>query len=291
MLEEDHYNLIVRRSFHATPEAKGSDQRENIFQTKCRVKDKICDLIIDGGSESNCVSLDLVSELKLKTKPHPHPYKLKWLDCKVSGSVNKQCLVGFTVGTYEDKVMCDVLEMNVCHLLLGRPRQYDRTSKHDGFTNIYTIKHEGKLKDLIPLPPHKDIPPLIKKPVHLINRTVCEKKIINKEIVYLLFIEEVNINSSIPPEIRQLLHQYQDVFPEDLPKGLPPISGIEYQIDLIFGAPLPNKPAYRTNPTETKELQRQVEELLQRGFVRESLSPCAVPTLLVPKRMEVGGCV
>ncbi|XP_058002312.1 uncharacterized protein LOC110669705 [Hevea brasiliensis] len=61
-------------------------------------------------------------------------------------------------------------------------------------------------------------------------------------------------------------------------------SGIEHQIDLILGAPIPNRPAYRSNPEETKELQRQVEELLAKGYVRESISPCAVPVLLVPKK-------
>ncbi|KAH0652710.1 hypothetical protein KY289_030388 [Solanum tuberosum] len=77
---------------------------------------------------------------------------------------------------------------------------------------------------------------------------------------------------------------FEDVFPDDTPKGLPPLRGIEHQIDFVPGSQLPNRPAYRSNPEETKELQRQVEELLEKGFVRESMSPCSVPVLLVPKK-------
>jgi hypothetical protein len=47
---------------------------------------------------------------------------------------------------------------------------------------------------------------------------------------------------------------------------------------------LPNRAAYRTNPEETKEIQRQVQELLDNGYVCESLSPCAIPVILVPKK-------
>jgi RIO-like serine/threonine protein kinase len=54
------------------------------------------------------------------------------------------------------------------------------------------------------------------------------------------------------------------------------MTGIEHQIDLISGATLPNRAAYRTNPEETKEIQRQVQELLDRGYVHESLSPYVV---------------
>ncbi|KAJ9159677.1 hypothetical protein P3X46_025162, partial [Hevea brasiliensis] len=78
--------------------------------------------------------------------------------------------------------------------------------------------------------------------------------------------------------------EYEDVLPEEMPAGLPLIQGIEHQIDFVLGAVIPNRPAYRTNPEETKELQRQVEELLAKCYMRESMSPCAVPVLLVPKK-------
>jgi hypothetical protein len=53
---------------------------------------------------------------------------------------------------------------------------------------------------------------------------------------------------------------------------------------LIPGASLPNRVAYRANHEETKEIQRQVQDLLDHGYVRESLSPCSVPVILVPKK-------
>ncbi|XP_040932065.1 uncharacterized protein [Gossypium hirsutum] len=77
---------------------------------------------------------------------------------------------------------------------------------------------------------------------------------------------------------------FQDVFWEETPSGLPTLRGIEHQIDFVSGAIIPNRPAYRANPEETKELQRQVNELMEKGYIRESLSPCAIPVLLVPKK-------
>src|SRR5690606_2040975 len=80
-------------------------------------------------------------------------------------------------------------------------------------------------------------------------------------------------------------------FPEDNPVGLPPIRGIEHQIDFVPGATLPNCPAYRTNHVETKELQKQVNELLEKGHIRESMSPCAVPIYWCLRKMGDGACV
>jgi hypothetical protein len=52
----------------------------------------------------------------------------------------------------------------------------------------------------------------------------------------------------------------------------------------VPGALIPKCPAYRSNPEEMKELQRQVDELMMKGYIRESMSPCDGPMLLVPKK-------
>src|SRR3954464_7441839 len=62
--------------------------------------------------------------------------------------------------------------------------------------------------------------------------------------------------TNVPPSLMAILQEFQDVFLEELPHGLPPLRGIEHRIDLIPGAPLPNRAAYRTNPDETKEIER-----------------------------------
>jgi hypothetical protein len=52
----------------------------------------------------------------------------------------------------------------------------------------------------------------------------------------------------------------------------------------VPGASIPNRPAYRSNPEETNELQRQVDELKMKGYIRESISPCVMLVLLVHKK-------
>ncbi|XP_057760532.1 uncharacterized protein LOC130980905 [Arachis stenosperma] len=78
--------------------------------------------------------------------------------------------------------------------------------------------------------------------------------------------------------------EFVDVFLEEMPPGLASLRGIDHQIDFVPGSSIPNRPAYRTNLEKTKELQWQVEDLLAKGFVRESMSPCTVPVLLVSKK-------
>ncbi len=128
-------------------------QRHNIFHTKCRVMDKVCLTIIDPGSCTNVASSYLVDNLKLPTIKHPTPYRLQWLNDCGNLRVTRQVNVPFSIGKYEDEVLCDVVPMEASHLLLGRPWGYDRRVKHDGYTNKYSFVMNGHSYTLKPLSP------------------------------------------------------------------------------------------------------------------------------------------
>ncbi|KAL4309307.1 hypothetical protein GQ457_01G020420 [Hibiscus cannabinus] len=65
--------LVVKRSLNAQP-MQDDQQRETIFHTRCLVSDKVCIVIIDGGSCTNVASTLMVDKLGLKTTKHPEPY-------------------------------------------------------------------------------------------------------------------------------------------------------------------------------------------------------------------------
>jgi hypothetical protein len=80
------------------------------------------------------------------------------------------------------------------------------------------------------------------------------------------------------------LDNFANIVVDELPNSFPPIRSINNHIYLILGASLPNKSAYRLTHRENEEVNNQVQELLDKGLVIESLSPCAVPTVLSSKK-------
>ncbi|XP_027912791.1 uncharacterized protein LOC114188764 [Vigna unguiculata] len=133
---------MIRRIMGSQVKDEDASQRENNFHTRCSVNGNVCLVIINGGSCTNVVSSRLVS--KMNTKPHPRPYKLQWLSEGEEVQVKKQAKVSFSIGKYQDKILCDVVPMEASHILLGRPWRYDIKAIHDGFTNKISFMYQDK---------------------------------------------------------------------------------------------------------------------------------------------------
>nr|GEV65962.1 putative reverse transcriptase domain-containing protein [Tanacetum cinerariifolium] len=274
------------RTLRASPAARTGDDtlwlRTNIFCTRCTAKGEVCTIIIDGGSCENMVATTMVEKLGLTPEPRPDPYQLTWLKKGNMVKVNQRCLFKFSIGNrYSDEIWCEVIYMDACHILLGLPWQYDQKTKHDGFNNMYSFKNDGVNITLAPLDTRATMTEaLVLNKSAFMNFTRATKP----PFVFALVIAEVNPAAQTPPsEIKPLLKEFVDVFPSEIPAGLPLVQEIQHCIDFLPGAVIPNKPAYRMNPKEYEELHRQVNELLEKGLIKKSMSPCVVPALLVPK--------
>lgn len=97
--------LVTMRALNTQVKVDDTEQQqENTFHTWCHIHDKVCSLIIDGGSCTNVASTTLVEKLGLVLFKHPKPYKLRWLNESGKVRVNKRVMIDFSNESYSDKV-------------------------------------------------------------------------------------------------------------------------------------------------------------------------------------------
>ena len=113
----------------------------------------------------------------------------------------------------------------------------------------------------------------------------------------VLFISSVDATKEssnsevIDAEVQSLLNKYSDVFPDDLPAGLPPEREVDHKIEIIPGSEPPVRAPYRMSIPELDELKKQLNELIEKGHIRVSKSQYRSPVLFVKRRTVACDCV
>ena len=71
--------MIRKVLLKSEKEAENPAQRNNLFWTTCKTKDRVCKVIVDNGSTNNLISTEMVENMELDTIVHQSPYRFLWL--------------------------------------------------------------------------------------------------------------------------------------------------------------------------------------------------------------------
>jgi hypothetical protein len=231
-------------------------QRHNLFQIFFVVKDCRVRTIIDGGSCNNLVSADFVTKIGLTTRAHTHPYYIQWLNNSGKAKVTQTARVHFSIGTYHDYADYDVVPIQACSLLLGHPWEFDYEVVQHGRANKYALIHKGKKITLLPLTPNEIVqcdraiadttkpqskiqhdqtaPPSSFNAIKLKSHTILATQsdlfipttvdapyhaLVYRQVLFSLD----DITMPLPRAITNFLQEFKDIFPTEIPLGLPPL--------------------------------------------------------------------
>ena len=100
---------------------------------------------------------------------------------------------------------------------------------------------------------------------------------------YLVHVMDTTKTNKLQPKDVPIVQEFQATLPEELP-GYPPEREISFEIKFLLGIAPISKAPYRMAPTEPKELKMQLQELMDKGFIRPSYSPWGAPVLFVKKK-------
>ena len=266
-------------------EPEDPEEEERLFHSQMWVKGSPIQFIVDSGSQKNLISAEVVKRLGLPTTAHPQPYTIGWLHQGRDLRVSQQCRLPYNIKPFTDEVLCDIAPLEVCDVLLGQPYLWKRHAVYESRPRAVIITLGNKLFRIPEVAPPAAI--------SLITAKQCSK-IISKtrKFVFLMIRPQgkkktVAAASKRGPSARQLqmdkiVEEYEDIFTS--PAGVPLHCQVKHSIDLTPGAPLPNGPIYRRSVLENNEIKRQIQELLQKGHIRPSSSPCGSPIVLVQKK-------
>ncbi|KAL0556381.1 hypothetical protein IC582_004894 [Cucumis melo] len=232
-------------------------------------------VLFDSGSSHSFISSAFVSHARLEVEPLHHVLSVSTPsgECMLSKEKVKACQIEIVGHVIEvTLIVLDMLDFDVIlgmDWLAANHASIDCSRKEVTFNppSMASFKFKGGGS--------KSLPQVIS--------AIRASKLLSQGtwgiLASVVDTRETDVSLSSEPVVRD----YPDVFPEELP-GLPPHREVEFAIELEPGTVPISRAPYRMAPAELKELKVQLQELLDKGFIRPSVSPWGAPVLFVKKK-------
>ncbi len=272
-------------SFAGTVECKAQQPGQELPQ-QARGGTKV---LVDTGASNCYISGQLVQKLGLRITPSVRTLTLaNGSQATATGS----CRFVIQIGAYSATVHAYVLRLNTSFdVILG-----EDWCKANGVYNLYTqncltIAHSTMDGTSHRLTCNSEgvsaLCPIVSA-IHLESQLSSGDKLflvnVNAMTSEKPDVTQIGVaNSSADAKLAEILKEYKDVFPVELPSELPPERTVFHTIPLKEGAVPPPRKMYRLSGPEKREVERQVDALLEKGFIQPSCSPHGSPVIFVAK--------
>ena len=270
-----------------------------VMELAGRVRNSSTRVLLDSGSTGNFVSSQFVAAVGLCVQPDPEWEEISLAD---GSKLKTEGRVQFTLrcGGYKGKILARVFPNLHKEIILGIPWLRQANPAIDWIQRRVTMVHRG-CDVTLPLIQKRESTTASVEEVNLCTAKQLQRQAQRGHALYVAIVRPAQKEESVekeaegtdeqkmhheemPDAIKAVLTEYKDVFPSDLPPGLPPVrQGHEFRIDLEDEAHPVHRPIYKLSPLELDEAKKQIQYMLDKGFIRPSDSPYGSPVLFAPK--------
>ena len=280
--------------------ASNTNRSRKLIKLKSSIGGQRAVCLVDSGASGNFISSDFVNQhsLSLQSLSSDQASHVTLADGSQQSAVGVLKDVELRLQSYSTSLDLVAIPLSGYDVILGMPWLEDANPIIDWKEKIIQVKRGEEIHSIssdssIHLLSHVEL-----------DRAIKRKQVDSVQAIMMRQLESddqstqnsnpVNVNTEEQNNIKeptewtetrkQLLHEYRDVFPTDLPSGLPPTRSVDHRIELKPGSAPTNRPTYRMSPTELDEVKKQIDQLMESGFIRPSKSPFGAPLLLVKKK-------
>lgn len=260
--------------------AEKSNNHKGLMYVSVLINGKKVMAMVDTGATHNFVADREVQRLGLDLSPQASHIKAVNSEAKpIKGVANVKLEIGCWAG------QCDLMAVPLddFDIILGNEflvAAHVAVMPHLGGLLIADEPCPSFVQDVYDVSKSRD------KKSGLLSAMQIERGLKHGECTYLAALVEIkpNIFQEVPDAVAELLDEFFDVMPSELPKVLPPMRAMNHKIELEPGAIVPEKAPYRMSPMELAELRKQLGELLEAGLVQPSKAPFGSPVLFQKKQ-------